>query len=331
MRPSAPRRSALRHQGWVRGVAWSTSLLRCSGPVSTRGRRRARCPPAAWVPQACCPRGALGLSPGRSMHPRPPVVGSFAASESQRADDLVCRVKRRRPGACFTWGRGFRYCCVAVPKSRGGGADFPWLVHVLWARWGVGGGARTLASRAGVCVLVWALGAPPVARVAWAAPLRGTSEVRRSPSPRCPPLGGLPVSAGRIPWAPVRGRGGPALSPWLACSAGGCVLLGWWGAVPWGWPSTAVRGVWCQALSLILLPVFWGWAARVPRPVCPGCSWCGCGDPAPAPQRVPLRAVVARCGDGERASPGGGACRRYERGPSSGAPTPPAVPPLGGP
>ena len=48
-----------------------------------------------------------------------------------------------------------------------------------------------------------------------------------------------------------------------------------------------------------------GRAARVPRHVCPGCGWCGRGDPAPAPQRAPLRAVVAHCGAGGRASPGG--------------------------
>ena len=46
-------------------------------------------------------------------------------------------------------------------------------------------------------------------------------------------------------------------------------------------------------------------AARVPRPVCPGCGRCGRGDPAPAPQRAPLRAGVACCGGGGRASPGG--------------------------
>ena len=46
-------------------------------------------------------------------------------------------------------------------------------------------------------------------------------------------------------------------------------------------------------------------AARVPRPVCPGCGWCGRGDRAPAPQRAPLRAGVAHCGGGGRASPGG--------------------------
>ena len=47
------------------------------------------------------------------------------------------------------------------------------------------------------------------------------------------------------------------------------------------------------------------WAARIPRPVCPGCGRCGRGDPAPAPQRAPLRAGIARCGAGGRPSPGG--------------------------
>ena len=39
--------------------------------------------------------------------------------------------------------------------------------------------------------------------------------------------------------------------------------------------------------------------------MCPGCGRCGRVDPAPAPQRAPLRAGVARCGGGGRASPGG--------------------------
>ena len=46
-------------------------------------------------------------------------------------------------------------------------------------------------------------------------------------------------------------------------------------------------------------------AARVPRPVCPGCGRCGRGDPAPAPRRAPLRAGDPRRGGGRRASPGG--------------------------
>ena len=71
--------------------------------------------------------------------------------------------------------------------------------------------------------------------------------------------------------------------------------------------------------------------ARVPRPVCPGCARCGRGDPAPAPQRAPLRAGVARCGGGGRASPGGGClpplCEGRLR---SGAVPPPTARLLGG-
>ena len=72
-----------------------------------------------------------------------------------------------------------------------------------------------------------------------------------------------------------------------------------------GWPATVVRGVWCQALSS-------GASCRgFPQPVCPGCGWCGRGDPALAPQRAPMRAGVARCG---------GAFRRCEGRLRSGAP-----------
>ena len=71
------------------------------------------------------------------------------------------------------------------------------------------------------------------------------------------------------------------------------------------------------------------WAARVPRPVCPGCGRCGRVDPAPAPQRAPLPAGVARCGGGGRASPGGGAFHRCEGRLVSGAVPPPAARPLG--
>ena len=180
----------------------------------------------------------------------------FAASESQRPDDLVCRVQPRRPGACFAWGRGFRHRCVAVLKSRGWGADFPWLVHVLWARWAVAEGARTLAPRAGVCVLVRALGALPAARVAWVAPLRRASEARRSPFSGCPPLGGCqgppPTCCGRgcagvgAQHCPLglhalsglraaRAAAVPAPAPRRdALASRRCALWGWWKGVPGG-------------------------------------------------------------------------------------------------
>ena len=70
-------------------------------------------------------------------------------------------------------------------------------------------------------------------------------------------------------------------------------------------------------------------AARVPRPVCPGCGHCGRGDPAPAPQCAPLRAGVARCGGGRRACPGGVAFHHCEGRLRSGAVPPPTARPLG--
>ena len=72
-----------------------------------------------------------------------------------------------------------------------------------------------------------------------------------------------------------------------------------------------------------------GWAAGFLQPVCPGCGRCGRGDSAPAPQRAPLRAGVARCWGGGRASPGGGALHRCEGRLGSGAPRSPDCPPTG--
>ena len=68
-------------------------------------------------------------------------------------------------------------------------------------------------------------------------------------------------------------------------------------------------------------------AARVPRPVCSECGRWGCGDLAPAPQRAPLRAGVARCG-GAEGRPRGGAFHHCEGRLRSGAVPPPTARPL---
>ena len=118
-------------------------------------------------------------------------------------------------------------------------------------------------------------------------------------------LGGLLVSATHVLWAPVCGCGGPTLSPWPACPVGAACRGGGGGPSPGGVAchrcekrlvSGAVPPPAARPLER---------AARVPLPVCPGCGRRGRGDPAPAPQRAPLRAGVARCGGGGRASPGG--------------------------
>ena len=137
-------------------------------------------------------------------------------------------------------------------------------------------------------------------------PLRGASEVRRSPSPDCPPAGRAvgvryprAVGAGVWVW-------GPNTVP-LACTpCGGCVPRGWWGAFPGG--RVACHRCEGRLVSGAVPPPTarpLGRAAGVPRPVCSGWGRCGRGDPAPVPQRAPLRASVAHCGGGGRASPGG--------------------------
>ena len=137
--------------------------------------------------------------------------------------------------------------------------------------------------------------------------LRGASEVRRSPSPDCPPTGWAvgvryPRAVGAAVWVWV-----PNTVP-LACTpCGGCVPRGW--CV--GGPSPGGVACHCCEGRLVSGPVPpptarpLRQAAGVPRPVCSGCGRCGCGDPAPAPRLAPLRAGVARCGGGGRASPGG--------------------------
>ena len=129
---------------------------------------------------------------------------------------------------------------------------------------------------------------PPAAR-----PLERAARV---PRPVCPGCG----RCGRVNPAPAPQRA-PLRAGVARCGGGGR-------ASPGGVPSTVVRGAWCQALSLLRLPVLWSGQPGFRRPVCPGCGRCGRVDPAPAPQRAPLRAGVACCGGGGRASPGGVPC-----------------------
>ena len=136
-------------------------------------------------------------------------------------------------------------------------------------------------------------------------PFSGASEVRRCPSPDCPPTGRAfgvrhPRAVGTCVWV-----WGLNTVPLACMLCGGCVPRGSWGAVPGGLACHRCEG---RLLSGAVPPPAAGpleRAARVPRPVCPGCGRCGRGDPAPAPQLAPLRAGVAHCEGGGRASPGG--------------------------
>ena len=125
------------------------------------------------------------------------------------------------------------------------------------------------------------------------------------PPPTAHPLCGLLGSATHVLWARVCGCGGPTLSPWPACPVGAACRGGGGGPSPGGVASNRCEG---RLVSGAVPPPAacpLERAARVPRPVCPGCRRCGRGDSPPAPRRAPLRAGVARCGGGGRASPGG--------------------------
>ena len=201
----------------------------------------------------------------------------FAASEPQRPDDLVCRVQRRRLGACLAWGRKFCHCCVAVPKSRGWGADFLWLVHVLWARWGVGGGAnagsagRRLRARVGIRC-------SPCRPCGMGGPIPSGVGGQVLSLPRLPSFwGAAGVRHSRAVGADARAWG-PSTVPFACMLCGGPRAVGVVGGRPGGWPSTAARGVWCQALSLPLLPVLLGGGRPGFRDPCvPGAVGVGVG------------------------------------------------------
>ena len=121
------------------------------------------------------------------------------------------------------------------------------------------------------------------------------------------PLGGLLGSATHALWARVCGFGGPTLFPWPACPVGAACRGGGGGPSLGGVACHRCEGRLVSGAVPPLAARPLERAARVPRRVCPGCGRCGRGGPAPAPQRAPLLAGVARCGSGGRASPGGGA------------------------
>ena len=130
----------------------------------------------------------------------------------------------------------------------------------------------------------------------------------QAPSPPQPPVlwSGQPRLRDPCVLGAVGAGWGPSTNPTASALAGWrCSLWGWRKGVPGGGAFHCCEG----RLASGAVPPPPGRplerAVRVPRPVCPGFGPCGRGDPAPTPQRAPLRAGVARCGGGGRASPGG--------------------------
>ena len=138
-------------------------------------------------------------------------------------------------------------------------------------------------------------------------PLSGAPGVRRCPSPgRLSSGAGSQGSASRVSRVRSVRAWGPNTGPTVCALAGRrCSLWGWRKGVPRGGAFHCCEG---RLVSGAVPPPAarpLERAARVPRPVCPARGRCGRGDPAPARQRAPLRAGVARCGCGGRASPVG--------------------------
>ena len=227
---------------------------------------------------------------------------------------LRCQaVSLPRPPVLWSRQPGFRDPCVPGAVCAGVGTQHrphsvrpcgPALLALGWRKGVPGGGAFSRCEGR-----LWS-GAPP--------------------PPTARPLGVLLGSVTQMLWARVCGCGGPTLSPWPACPVGVVWRGGGGGPSPGGLAChRCERRLVSGAIPpLAARPL--GRAARVPRPVCPGCGCCARGDPAPAPRRAPLRAGIARCRGGGRASPGGSAVCRCEGCLGSGAPPPPADRPLGG-
>ena len=225
-------------------------------------------------------------------------------------------------------------CCQALSLSRlpvsGGGRPGP-VAHVSRARvvwvWNTQHRPHSARSCEPALRAVGVAGGCPGGGCL--APL-GRLRSGARPFPAARPLGGLPGSATLLLSALVCERAGAAVSLWLECPAGGCVPRGWWWAVHLGLVFHRCEGRLSSGAAPLPDARPWERAAMTRGPCVPCTGGVGMGDPAPAPQHALLRARVARCGGGGRASPGGGALRRCEGRLSSGARPPPAARPQGG-
>ena len=175
---------------------------------------------------------------------------------------------------------GVRRCPAPGRPSSGVGSQGS-VTHVSWVRsvraWGPSTGPTACALASWRCSLWgWRKGVPgggafhccegrPASGAVPPPAARPLERAVRVPRPVCPGCG-------------RRGRGDPALAPQRAPLRAGVALLGGGGgASPGGVPSTAVRGVWCQALSLPQPPVLWSGQPGFRVPCVPGAVGAGVG------------------------------------------------------
>ena len=280
--------------GWWGAVPGGVACHRCEGrlvsgavpPPAARPLER-----AAWVPRPVCPGcGRCGRGDPAPAPQRAPLRAGVArcggggrASPGEVPSTIVRGV----------WGQA-----LSLPR-----------LPAHWA--GCWGPPPTCCGRG--CVGVGAQHCPLGSLWEWRKGIPGGGAFHHCegrprsgavPPPTARPLGGLLGSATHVLWARVCGCGRPTLSPWPACPVGAACRGGGGGPSPGGMACHRCEG---RLVSGAVPPPAarpLERAARVPRSVCPGCGGCGRGDPAPVPQRAPLRAGVARSGGGGRVSPG---------------------------
>ena len=268
------------------------AMCRCGGCPRSGAR-----PPPAARPQGGLSESATNLLWARACGRGGPVLSFWLACPAGAA----CRGGPPSGGwpSYVTGG----VWCQALALSRlpvpGGGEPGP-VARVsrapmvwVWASPSIGPTARGLASRR--CALWrWREDAP------WGGALRRCEGRLRSearPPPAGRPQGGLSGSATHVLWAQACGRGGPALSLWLACPAGGLPMLRGASGVRCcpspGRPSLGAGGQ-------DLLPV-------CPRPGC-----CGHVGPSTGPTACALASQRCALWGWREGIPLGGALRRCE-------------------
>ena len=292
--------------GWRKGVPGGGAFHRCEGrlvlgavpPPAARPPER-----AARVPRPACPgRGRCGRVDPAPAPQRAPLragvalCGGGGGAPPGGVPATVVRGAWRQalspPRPLVLWSARPGFCDPCVPGAVDAGVWTqhrprsvrpcgPALLAVGVAEGRPRGGVPSTVVRGAWCQAL-SLPRPPV--------LRSVQPGFRDPC--------VPGAVGAGVWTQHRPHSVRPCGP--ALLAVGVVE----GRPRGGVPSTVVRGAWCQALSLprppVLRSVQPGSATRVSR-----ARSMRAVDPAPAPQRAPLRADAARCGGGGMASPGG--------------------------
>ena len=289
----------------------------CGGGPSPGGGWPATVVRGVWCQALSLPRPPVlwGGQPGyrdpcvrvRSVRAWGPSTGSTACALAGRRCSLWGWRKGVPGGGAFhRCEERLRSGAPPPPTARPLGGPLESATHVLWARvCGCGGPTLSPWPACPVGAACRGGGGGPSPGGVACHRCEGRLRSGAPPPPTARPLGGPLGSATHVLWARVCGCGGPTLSPWPACPVGAACRGGGWGPSPGGVACHRCEG---RLVSGAVPPPAarpLGRAAGVPRPVCPGCGRCGCGDQAPAPRRAPLRAGVARRGGGGRASPGG--------------------------